>query len=80
MKFKIEFTDTFAGEANYGWLRVARFDAPADASQTLLVRRGKKALNLTGWATRTQTWGEMLALIPRDGAAVIAFITEEEGV
>lgn len=80
MRFKVEYTDTYAGEANYSWLRVAHFDAPEDASNSLLVRRAKKALNMGRWPTRTETWGDALALKPRDGAAVIAFITAEENV
>lgn len=75
--FCVEYTDMFAGEANYSWVRRATFPAPNDASNALLVRRAKKALNLCGWPTRTDTWGEMLAVRPRDGAALIMFIFQE---
>lgn len=77
MKFKVEYTDTFGGEANYSWLRVAHFDAPEDASNSMLIRRAKKALNLSGWPTRTETMGETLALYPRDGSCVVMFINAE---
>jgi hypothetical protein len=29
MKYAVEYTDTFAGEANYSWVRRAIIEAPA---------------------------------------------------
>ena len=78
MKFKVEYTDTFGGEANYSWVRTASFMALPNASNSLLVRRAKKALNMSGWPTRTETMGETLALYPRDGSCVVMFINAEE--
>ena len=78
MKSRVEYTDTFGGEANYSWLRVAHFDAPEDASNSMLIRRAKKALNMSGWATRTETsHSHDLALYPRDGSCVVMFIYPE---
>lgn len=77
MRFKVEYTDTFGGEANYSWLRVAHFDAPEAASNSLLIRRAKKALNMSGWPTRTTDTGDGLSLLPRDGSAVIMFVYPE---
>jgi hypothetical protein len=78
MKFKVEYTDTFGGEANYSWLRVAHFDAPAKASNSMLIRRAKKALSMSGWPTRTIDTGDGLTLLPQDGAAVLMFVYPEE--
>lgn len=47
MKFQIEWTDTFCGEANYSWVKRATFDAPEHATRATLIRRGKHALDLT---------------------------------
>jgi hypothetical protein len=47
MLFQIEFTDTFCGEANYSWVKRAQFNAPAHATRATLIRRGKRALELT---------------------------------
>jgi hypothetical protein len=77
IKFLVEYTDTFGGEANYGWLRTASFMALPDASTSLLIRRAKKALNMSGWPTRTVDTGDTLVLHPRDGACVVMFINAE---
>ena len=63
MQFQAELTDTFAGEANYCWVRRATFEAPADASTRLLVRRAKKALSLTN-SRHSIAWdcGDMIRL------------------
>lgn len=47
MLFEIEFTDTFGGETNYSWVKRARFNAPDNATRATLIRRGKRALELT---------------------------------
>lgn len=80
INYRVDYTDTFGGEANYSWLRVAHFVAPEDASNSTLVRRAKRALNMSGWPTRTERGGEVLALRPRDGANVVMFIYAEETV
>lgn len=68
----IEITDTFAGEANYSWARRARFEAPENASQSLLVRRGKKALDISARHT-VEKWGDTIVLRwPTDN--IIGFI------
>ena len=75
--YRVDYTDTFGGEANYSWLRVAHFTAPEGASNTMLVRRAKKALNMSGWPTRTEDMGDTLVLRPQDGACVVMFINAE---
>ena len=77
IKFLVEYTDTFGGDANYGWLRTASFMALPNASNSLLIRRAKKALNMSGWPTRTVDTGDTLVLHPRDGSCVVMFINAE---
>ena len=62
MQFECTLTDTFAGELNYSWVRRATIEAPEDASNTLLVRRAKRALGMAGIGCRTETWGDTLVL------------------
>jgi hypothetical protein len=61
-RFSVEMTDTFAGEANYCWVRRAEIDAPSDAPAALLIRRAKKALGLAPCRHRTQDWGDLIRL------------------
>ena len=71
-----ELTDTFGGEANYSWVRRATFTVPASTSDRAIVRRAKKALEITGMPCRTSTLGDMIQLDPRNWCAR-AFITWE---
>jgi len=73
MKFQIELTDTFGGGANYLWVRRAEFEAPEDASDRLLVRRGKRALGISDQRHKTEQWGETIAL-QFPGQCIVAFI------
>lgn len=75
MLFSVEYTDTFGGEANYSWVRRGSFEAPEDASQTMIVRRAKAILGLTGWPMRTEFMGDMYKLTPASGCCTVAFIT-----
>lgn len=62
MKFEATLTDTFGDEANFSWVRRATFDAPEDATDSLLIRRAKRALGIQGrhkWACK----GERVDLI-----------------
>ena len=72
--FDAEVTDTYGGETNYGWVRRASFQAPRDASDTVLVRMGKAALNMTGQRCKRSTYGDTIQL-DAVGACVRAFIT-----
>lgn len=59
--YHVEYTDTFGGEANYSWVRRVRFNAPADAPRSTIVRRAKAALGLTERHT-TEEWGDTIVL------------------
>jgi len=76
MKFRIEYTDTFAGEVNYSWVRRATIEAPETITDTALMRRAKKALGLSGVRGRREIWGETLVFRPY-GACTVLFIMPE---
>ena len=48
MIFEATYTDTFGGETNFSRVRRATFDAPDTATDSLLIRRAKNALGITG--------------------------------
>jgi len=76
MKFMIEYTDTFSGDANYSWVRRATIKAPAEISDLALMRRAKKALGLSGVRGRRESWGETIIFRPY-GLCTILFIMPE---
>lgn len=75
MQFRAEYADTFNGEANYSWVRRASFDAPDTASDSLLIRRAKRACGIEG-RHRVSSFGDTLAIYPCDTCTVL-FITPE---
>ena len=75
-RYTCELTDTFGGEANYGWVRQATITAPAGASDRAIVRRAKAALGMTGDRCRTYCHGDLWELRPY-GRCVVAFIQWE---
>ena len=77
MKIRAEFTDTYGGEANYAWVRKARFEVPDNLSDRAIVRRAKKALGLEGIrATRRENYGDQIWLWGIGGCTVL-FISVE---
>ena len=48
MKYYLELTDLFGGEANYSWVRKGTIEAPENVSDSLLIRKAKKAFGLCG--------------------------------
>jgi hypothetical protein len=72
--WQAELTDTFGGEANYGWVNRAEFELPAQATARQVVTAGKAALGLTGTRCRTTDLGEAFELRPT-GSCTVAFLT-----
>ena len=70
MQYSAEYTDTFAGEANYSWARRTTFTAPDNAPRSTLVRRAKRALGITG-RHRTEEWGDTIAVYPAHTCTVL---------
>jgi len=76
MKIKVEVTDTFGGEANYGWVRRHELEVMDALSKHSLVRRVKKAIGWTGMRCLTVDYGDTVELRPY-GQCQVAFITFE---
>lgn len=74
MKYDIEYTDTFAGQANYCWVKRATLMVCDDASNRAIVRRAKRELGLNGIAGRLEYYGNSWAFYPYRSATVM-FIT-----
>ena len=76
MKFQVEFTDTFGGEANYSWVKRRELDIDKPVSDRELMRQAKAALDLTGLRGRTSKYGDMIEFRPY-GCCTVMFITWE---
>jgi hypothetical protein len=48
IKWEVEYTDTFGGEANYSWVKRAEFEMPDSATNNQITKRAKAAIGLTG--------------------------------
>lgn len=89
-KYHVEYTDTFAGEPNYSWVRRATITMPelthygydgssgyAKANRTYqreLMRRAKAAVGLTGVQGRTYDHGDIYVFRPYRSNTVM-FVT-----
>lgn len=62
--WKCELTDTFAGDANYSWVRRATFTMPQGASNLAVMRAAKRALDLSSVRCRVDRMGEGWELLP----------------
>lgn len=90
MNYSIEYTDTFAGEANYCWVKRASVAMPElthygydggsnyckanKIYQRELMKRAKAAVGLTGARGRVTSYGETIEFRPH-GCATVLFIT-----
>lgn len=72
MLYEAEYTDTFAGMANYTWVRRRTFEAPDNAPDSLLVRRAKRALGIGG-RHRKSGHADCIVLHP-GGECTVVFI------
>ena len=89
-KHSVEYTDTFGGEANYGWVKRATIHMPelthygydggtnySKANKVYereLMRRAKAKMGLTGVRGQVFRYGDMIEFRPY-GTATIMFIT-----
>lgn len=72
MAWHVEHTDTFAGEANYCWVR--RYTIPGNPTKRALIRRAKAYTGLTGVRCRVEYYfGDGYALYPQ-GMAQVVFV------
>ena len=87
--YRIEYTDTFNGEANYSWLRTVKINMPdlthygydgtngyckANARMMRsLIRKAKKAVGINGVRCDKDNHAGVIELRPR-GSATVMFI------
>lgn len=92
MKYSVEYTDTFGGEANYCWVRRATIDMPElthygyDGSTNYckankvyrreLMKRAKAAVGITGARSRVGDFGDGFEFRPHR-ACTVMFVTAE---
>ena len=77
-QWDVEYTDTFAGEANYCWVKRATIDCPDNASNARIMRRAKAAIGLAGVRGRTNAYGDMFEFSPYRSCTVL-FVTWHDG-
>lgn len=74
IKFNVEYTDTFGGEANYCWVKRATISAPYDPTTSLVMRRAKASVGLSGVRGVTSNLGDTIEFRPY-GMATVMFVT-----
>lgn len=76
-RWNVEYTDTFAGEANYCWVRRATIARNRRAYDRELMRKAKAAVGITGMRGRKESYGDSIAFYPY-GTATVLFINWKE--
>lgn len=74
---QVELTDTFCGEANYGWIRRATLANVENATDAQIKRRAKAAVYLTGIRGEWETCGDLMTFRPRNLHQIL-FVTVED--
>lgn len=85
--YQYEYTDTFAGEANYCWVKRGKVTMPElthygydgsgnywkanKAMERELVKKVKAELGLTGIRCNREEWGETIVLRPRNSCTIV---------
>lgn len=66
--YDVEFTDTFAGEANYCWVRRAMVDGKTPRA---VMRAAKRAMGLSGVRGKTEVYSGMVRFTPYRSATTM---------
>lgn len=74
MQVHVEYTDTFSGEANYGWVKRATIEMPDNATDRMIMRAAKKEMQLSGMQGVTSNMGDCISFKPY-ASCTIMFIT-----
>jgi hypothetical protein len=74
IQLDVEYTDTFAGEANYSWVKRASVALPCNASNRTMARRAKAAMGLSGARGRGYHTGDTYEFRPY-GYCMVMFAT-----
>jgi len=79
VKYNVEYTDTFGGEANYCWVKRDSFLLEADCKLKLIKAFAKDLIGLRGVRGTWEDYGDMLKFTPR-GSCTVLFVTYAEGM
>ena len=60
LRYQLELTDTFGGEANYSWVNREEVSINANYSGPWIVRKAKEAMGLTGMHGVTVDYGDTI--------------------
>lgn len=71
MKCVVTHTDTFGGEANYGWVKSYDFSLPDNITKRSIVYYAKKVTGMTGVKSDTYDYGDSITVRPRGYHQVI---------
>lgn len=74
MKINIEITDTFAGEANYSWVKRESLVLPDNKTELQVIREVKKLVGWNGLKCKKFDDGQTIELRPH-GICQVMFIT-----
>lgn len=93
--YNVEYTDTFAGEANYSWVKRARIAMPElthygydggtnyikanRIADRELIRRAKAEMGLTGVRGRVDRYGDMIEFRPYGMCTVMFIVFDDSG-
>lgn len=75
-KWSGEITDTFSGEANYGWCHRYKATLPTAATDRQVVQHFKKLMGYTGVHCKRSEFDETIELRPY-GQCVVIFISPD---
>lgn len=68
--FRVEYTDTFGGQANYSWIKRAEFSSD-EYNLAGIKKMGKILMGISGAPGRWETIGETLQFKPYNSATVL---------
>jgi hypothetical protein len=71
MRYQVEYTDTYGGQANYSWVHREVIDVPDKYSERSLVLTAKKSVGLTGVRGSSGWIGETYEFRPHNSATVL---------
>jgi len=75
VKFTVEYTDTFNGEANYCWVKRAEFTMD-NYTNRKIIRKAKALMGLTNVRGVTEDYGDSYAFRPY-GMCTVLFVNTE---
>lgn len=78
MKYRIEITDTFGGEANYSWVRRHTLDVQPKITHLALVRRAKRKAEWSGIRCKVSHYGETIEIRPVGMCCVLFIVPKED--